>query len=52
MIVPTIDVMAIDSNNTTVSFTDTKNFQNLLEYLRTHLHTNFTLKKYPGLIAT
>jgi len=51
MIVPTIDVRAIDSSNNTVSFTETKNFQNLLEYFRTHLHNDFILKNFPGMIA-
>jgi hypothetical protein len=37
MIVPTIDVRAIDSNSTTVSLTDTKNFQTVFEYFRAHL---------------
>jgi hypothetical protein len=36
--VPIIDVAAMESSSTTVSFTDTKNFHKLLEYFRKHLH--------------
>jgi hypothetical protein len=40
----------MDNNSTTVSFTDTKNFQNVFEYFRIHLQIkkiSFGLRGHP-----